>query len=255
LGYTILEIDVISSLLNLAIFFSITVSLFVILYRTCKNEFIEKIASIIVSLIVGTIVGYWIGGLIGFALSGYLIFPSIYLFGNVLTQFAACAAAYVAAKWRISTPKPHTITKRPAGVTLVSVFYVFLGLVLSILTSLLVLSPYALSSEVFSLKPLILAGLIFMLSIASIIYFLVAYGFYTGRKWGWLVIFAYSLISIFSFINQIIFRFYLDLWLLGETSLLLLSLFIFIYLLQSKVRIYFGIINPQSESMSENSGN
>lgn len=248
LGYTTLESNVINSLLSLAIFFTLTVSFFVVLYQSCKDKFIENIASIIVSLIVGTIVGYWIGGLIGFALSGYPIFPSIYLFGNLLTQFAACSAAYVATKWRISTPKPHTVTERPAGVTLVAVFYVFLALFLSVLTGLLLLSPYTISPEVFLLKPLILAGLIFLLGIASIIYFLIAYGFYAGRRWGWLVIFAYSLISIFSFTNQIIFRFYLDLWLLGEISLLLLSLFIFIYLLQPHVRIYFGIMNPQSET-------
>ncbi|NWG10679.1 hypothetical protein HXY33_02845 [Candidatus Bathyarchaeota archaeon] len=250
LNYTTLEIGLIINLSSVIIFFPVFILLFVLLYQTCKHNFIENIAGIIVSLIVGTVVGYWIGGLVGAVLSGYVISPSIFLYGNLLIEFAACSAAYIATKWRISTPNPQIVSERPVGVTLIAGFYVFLGVLLSFLSTFLFLSSYV-SFEVFLLKPLILTELILLLGIASIIHFFIAHGFYKHRRWGWLVIFASTLMGIFLSINEIIFRFSLDAWLIIKILMLLLSIFIFIYILQPSIRIYFGIINPQSEKKEE----
>lgn len=187
--------------------------------------------------------------------SGYPIVPSIFLFGSLLSQFAACSAAYVATKWKSPTSKTSMVNECPVGVFLIAVLYVILGLLLSVLASLLFLLSFTVSFEAVLLKPLILVGLILLLVIASVISFLIAYGFYVGRRWAWLVMFASALIGVFSSINQIIFRFSLDMWLIIKILMLFLSAFIFIYLLQSHIRIYFGVVNPSQESTSEASNN
>jgi len=130
-----------------------------------------------------------------------------------------------------------------------------LGISLTILTCIAFGFIYIFSLEAFLSKTFIFVGLILLLAIASAIYFIVAYGFYRGSRWGWLVTFASTIIGIFLSINQLMYGFYFDVWLIVKILVLLLYVFVFIYLLQPHVRIYFGIVNPTPESTLENSGN
>ncbi len=255
LGYTVMETGLITNLWETIVFFLNSILLFAVLYLICRRDFIENIASIIVSLIVATVAGYWIGGLLGVAVLqiGFSVSPSIFIFSNLLFEFAACSAAYVTARWRLSMPRTEIAYERPFGVALIAALYIILGISLTILTFVLFGLFYTVSLEAILNKPLIFIGLILLLAIASSMYFAVAYGFYRGRRWGWLVVFTSTLVGIFLSINQLVFRFYFDVWFIVKILVLLLDIFIFIYLLQPHVRIYFGIINPSLENISETS--
>jgi hypothetical protein len=257
LGYTTIEVGLAASFWNIIIFLLHSVLLFVILYLICRRSFMENVASIIVSIIAGTAAGYWVGGLLGFTVShsSFPTLPSLFIFSNVVCQFAACSAAYVNSKWRFLTSRKNIACERPFGVAIIAALYVVLGISLTILTCTVMGLFYIFPFEALLTKAFIFVGLVFLLVVASAIYFVVAYGFYRGNKWGWLVIFASTIIGMFLSINQLLFGFHFDVWLIAKILAPLLNIFVLIYLLQLHVRIYFGIVNPMSESVLGLSGN
>jgi lysylphosphatidylglycerol synthetase-like protein (DUF2156 family) len=102
--------------------------------------------------------------------------------------------------------------------------------------------------EVLFKKILLFAWIIALLSILSIAYLFIAYGFYRGRRWAWFTVFAFTLMGIFLTVNQLILMFNFGILFILRIVVLLLDIFILIYLMQPHIRIYFGIINPTSES-------
>lgn len=139
------------------------------------------------------------------------------------------------------------ISERPFGVVLISALYIILSLSLTVLT----LVAFGLSGIGFDFlfkKILLFVLTIVLLSILSIAYFFIAYEFYRGRKWAWFTVFAFTLMGILLSVNQLILMFHFDILFILRIVVLLLDAFILIYLIQPYIRIYFGIINPTSES-------
>lgn len=249
LGYASLEIGFITYILSVIVFILDSAMLFVILYLICRRNFMKDIAGIILSIIIGTIVGYWIGGLLGLSVSSlsFLRSPSLFTISILLSEFGACAAAYLNIEWEKLTPRSVMISERPFGVVLISALYIILSLSLTVLT----LVAFGLSGIGFDFlfkKILLFVLTIVLLSILSIAYFFIAYEFYRGRKWAWFTVFAFTLMGILLSVNQLILMFHFDILFILRIVVLLLDAFILIYLIQPYIRIYFGIINPTSES-------
>lgn len=249
LDYTVVEISFITYILSVLVFIIDSALFFVILYSICRRNFMENIANITISLIIGTALGYWIGGLLGLLMASprFLTSPSIFIIGILLAEFGACSAAYLNIKWNHAVPKPSMASKRPLGVVLISVLYVILSLLSTFLTIML-LGLSSIGFEVLFNKILLFAPLIALLSILSIAYLFIAHGFYEGRRWAWFAVFAFTLIGMLLSVNQLILAFYFYIFFILRFLVLLIDTFIFIYLLQPGVRIYFGVTNPISES-------
>ena len=248
LGYTALEISFVMYILNVIIFILNSALLFVVLYLICRRNFLKNIASIIISIIVGTIVGYWIGGLLGLSVSSsFPRSPSLFTVGILLSEFGACAAAYLNIKWKQLTPRSEVSGGRPFVVAVISALYIILSLSLTFLTLVLLgLSSFEL--EFLFKKILLLTLTVVLLLILSFAYFFIAYGFYRGRRWAWFTVFASTLMGIFLSIDQLILMFNFNILFILRIIVLLLNTLILIYLVQPYIRIYFGIINPTSES-------
>jgi hypothetical protein len=249
LGYASLEIGFITSILSIIVFILDSALLFVILYLICRRNFMKDIAGIVISIIIGTIVGYWIGGLLGLSVSSssFPRSPSLFTVSILLSEFGACAAAYLNIKWEQLTPRREMVSERPFGVVLISALYIVLSLSLTVLT-LVVFGLSSIGFEALFKKILLFTLIIALLSILSIAYFFIAYGFYRGRRWAWFTVFAFTLMGILLSVNQLILIFNFDILFILRIVVLLLDTFILIYLIQPYVRIYFGIINPISES-------
>lgn len=249
LEYTVIEISFITYSLNVLVFILDSALFFVILYSVCRRNFMENIANIIISLIIGTALGYWIGGLSGLLVKSpkLLTSPPIFTISILLAEFGACSAAYLNIKWNRALPKPSMVSERPLSVALLSVLYVILSLLLTFLTIML-LGLSGIGFEVLFNKILLFASLIALLTISSIAYLFIAYGFYKGRRWAWFAVFAFTLMSMLLSVNQLILTFYFDILFILRFLVLLIDIFIFLYLIQPGARIYFGIINPTSES-------
>jgi hypothetical protein len=209
----------------------------------------KDIAGIVISIIIGTIVGYWIGGLLGLSVSSssFPRSPSLFTVSILLSEFGACAAAYLNIKWEQLTPRREMVSERPFGVVLISALYIVLSLSLTVLT-LVVFGLSSIGFEALFKKILLFTLIIALLSILSIAYFFIAYGFYRGRRWAWFTVFAFTLMGILLSVNQLILIFNFDILFILRIVVLILDTFILIYLIQPYVRIYFGIINPISES-------
>jgi hypothetical protein len=207
----------------------------------------KDIASIIISIIIGTVMGYWIGGLLGLSVSSFPRSPSLFTISILLSEFGACAAAYLNIKWEQLTLRNSMVSERPFGVVLISVLYIILSLSSTVL-NLVLFGLSSIGFEVLFNKILPLTLIIALLSILSIAYFFIAHGFYRGRRWAWFTVFAFTLMSILLSINQLITMFKFDILFILKIIVLLLDTFILIYLIQPYIRIYFGIINPTSES-------
>ena len=248
LGYTHAQIGFITSILSIIVFILDSALLFVVFYLICRRNFMKDIASIIISIIIGTIVGYWIGGLLGLSVSSsFPRSPSLFTVSILLSEFGACAAAYLNIKWEQLTPRSDVTPGRPFGVVLISALYIVLSLSLTVLT-LVVFGLSSIGFEVLFKKILLFAWIIALLSILSIAYLFIAYGFYRGRRWAWFTVFAFTLMGIFLTVNQLILMFNFGILFILRIVVLLLDIFILIYLMQPHIRIYFGIINPTSES-------
>lgn len=248
-GYTMVEIGVINYILNGIVFILDSALLFVILYSICRRNFMENISNIIISLIIGTVAGYWIGGLLGLLMSPsrFPTSPSIFTISILLSEFGACSAAYLNTKWNHLIPRTSMLSERPFGVILISALYTVLSLLSTTLTFAL-LGLYTIELGILFEKTLLFTVLVALLSVLSLAYLFIAYGFYRGRRWAWFAIFALTFIGIFQSINQLILMFYFDVFFILRILVLLLDIFIFFYILQPRIRIYFGIINPVSEN-------
>lgn len=249
LGYTFLEIGFVNYFLSMIVFILDSALFFVILYSICRRNFMENIANIIISLIIGTVVGYWIGGLLGLWMTPptFPTSPSIFTIGVLLSEFGACSAAYLNTKWNHLTPRTSIVSERPFGVVLISALYIVLSL-LSTILALILLGLSSIRFEILFNKILLFISLIALLSVLSIAFFFIAYGFYRGRRWAWFAVFAFTLIGVLLSINQLILAFHLDILFILRILVFLIDVFIFVYLIQPSIRIYFGIINPTPES-------
>jgi len=87
-----------------------------------------------------------------------------------------------------------------------------------------------------------------VLSILSIACLFIAYGFYRGLRWAWFTVFASTLMGILLSINQLMLMPNFNILFILRIIALLLDILILVYLIQPYIRIYFGIINPTSES-------
>ena len=249
LGYTALEIGFITSILSIIIFILDSALFFVILYLICRRSFMEGIASVAISLVIGTVGGYWIGGLLGLLLpSRFPQSPSFFTLSILLSEFGACSAAYLNTKWEQLTPRTDRASQCPFGVVLIAALYTILSVLSAILTCALLSWLFSVGFEVLFKKILLAISLMTLLSILSVAYVVIAHGFYRGRRWAWFAVFASTLMSTLLSVNQLILMFNFDILFILRIIVLLLDTFILIYLIQSSIRIYFGIINPMSES-------
>lgn len=249
LGYTSIEIGFIIYILSVLVFILDSAVFFAILYLSCRRNFMENIASIVISLIVGTVVGVWVGGLLGLFVKFYRppTSPSIFTIGVLLSEFGACSAAYLNTKWDRLTSKVNMSSEKPFGVVLISGLHI----VLSLLTTFLILMLLGLSNigfDVIFSKIFLFLPLAALLSVLSVAYFFIAYRFYKGRRWAWFAVFAFSLIGMLLLINQLIFAFQFGILFILRIVMLLIDVSILIYLVQLNVRMYFGVVNPASES-------
>lgn len=249
-GYSAFEIGFTTYTLNMLVFILDSALFFVLLYSICRRNFMENIANIVTSLIIGTVFGIWIGGLLG-SLAKFQRSPaslSIFIISILLSEFGACSAAYLNTKWDRLTSRANITPKRPFGVVLISVLYVILGF-LSTFLALTLLGLLDIKFDIFFSKVFLYLPLVILFSVLSIAYFFIAHRFYKAKRWAWFAVFTSAIVGITIFINQLIFQFSFNItYLILRITLLLIDAFILIYLIQPSVRIYFGVINPASES-------
>ncbi|MGQ9539319.1 MAG: hypothetical protein ACUVTE_07075 [Candidatus Bathycorpusculaceae bacterium] len=247
-GYTVVETGVITYALGVVVFVWVSALFFAILYMLCKRGFMENIASIIISLIIGAVLGHWIGGLASLLLQFRFVgSPSISTLTTIISTFGACSAAYLNSKWKAAPIPNGMFSKRPIGVTLITILYAVLGVLSAVLTIALWGFPN-ISFEALYTKIILFAVLTALFSTLTAVYLFFAHGFYRGKRWAWLIVFASTLITILLTINQLVYTFHFDLFFIARILTLILNIFILIYTLQTHVRIYFNIVNLMPES-------
>lgn len=259
MGYSALEAGLISTALGHILFFINPILLFIVLFFTCNENLLRKIASSIISLILGSLVGYWLGGLSAagtlavshsealWAGSLSILSQSLYSasISNVLIGFAAVTSAFIVTRWKASLPESSPLLERPFGIIVLSVIYIVFGVLSTFIFPLILLHP--LLAGIFFTKLFLGINLVLLLALGGSSQILIGMGLCIGRKWGWIPAFISAVASILVSIQELTLYEHFDM--LG-VSILALALFlgvvIAVYLLQPPVRRYFGLVNPPS---------
>jgi hypothetical protein len=231
----------------------------IVLYVTCGGPLLNRIASVLTSLVLGSLIGYWIGGFgafvsmsqLGEAISNAWTFPlgslPEYAVGQVLVGFAVLAISDINIKWRAALAIQEHPSRRPGGLVLLAVFYVIFA-ILDALAIPLLAAYSALAGITSHAALIIILAVSFGLIVSGQL--VLAFGLYSGKKWGWILAVissaSTSLIIISALGALLISGGFVN------TQLLTLSLFIGLpisltlldYLLSLKVRQFFGFVNP-----------
>ncbi|MGQ9565247.1 MAG: hypothetical protein ACUVT5_01705 [Candidatus Bathyarchaeales archaeon] len=261
-GLTIGDYGVFSIFLS-GFYYVVNPILFIIvLYYVCGGKVLDRIASVLVALILGGMLGYWVGGVSGLAfhsirlaenVPGFMIELAVHLpyvsVGQMLLGFAVLAFFDFNKRWSAALSASRASIERPFGVVVLSALYVVFGLINALLTPLL--SVYALLSDLFQRNAMLFAGLIVFVVFNGACQFLIGWGLYSGKKWGWIPAFISAvsgfLASLTVLLMVIIFSSSVNVSALVIASLLIgfiTSQVIMVYLLSFNVRRYFGIVNP-----------
>ncbi len=232
---------------------------FVVLYYYCGGPLLSRIAQVLVSTVFASLIGFWIGGLIvsgvvtflssteeiaaNFFFLGFLTsLPSRVVF-ELLEAFAILAFSDLVPKWKAGLSSLE-LGQRPLGIVLLSFLYVIFALFNALALPVLAY----LSTTMSGLSIVAYAAFVGLLVLGQIV---LAMGLYLGKKWAW----ALGVISSGSALLIDVTVLGVSLWLMIEAptgfwilAILLLcsliSLTIVAYLLTSKVRKFFGLLNP-----------
>jgi len=265
MGYTMLEMSLISMMFSFLYYIVNPILFFIVLYRMCGGKVLPRIASILISLIFGSLLGFWFGGLCGAPLQesqfagtalGALLSIAYRLpftsFGKMIFGFAVLVLSEMNSNWKAALPMEKLQSERPFGVLVLSVLYVIVGLLTTLALPISVLYPFLLSFSLEKWLLLIIFVGTFALGIAS--QFLVAYGLYHGKKWGWIPAFIFSasgiLVQITILLTALFFGAFKEtLWIIPESLIgLVISFMVLSYLLSLETRKYFGFVNPPQSS-------
>jgi hypothetical protein len=183
------------------------VLLFVAFYRICGRDFSDRAASTLISVVLGVVVGAvfgWVvvGGV--FALTTeYALLSSLGLIlqvfqsrvaGNVLLALAAVAFAPVVRRWdeKLVGEGQELKVQRPLEVSVASAVYVLGGVLALFVWPFLFVLQLSTGSAYLAL----VTAAVVLVVIGGVIQLFIGYGVYKGRRWGWLVAFAASLIGL-----------------------------------------------------------
>jgi hypothetical protein len=183
------------------------VLLFIAFYRFCGRSFLERVASTLISVILGEVLGIvfgWvvIGGVLALT-TRYTLLSSLSLISqgfqsrvasNVLVALAAVAFAGVVRRWdeKLLGGGQELSVERPLGVSVASAVFVLGGILALCVSPLLFVLAETSGAAYWSL---VAAAVVFLI-IGGVIQLFIGYGVYKGRRWGWLVAFAVSLIGL-----------------------------------------------------------
>jgi len=126
---------------------------------------------------------------------------------------------------------------RPTSVTVLVALQILVG-VLALLSGAAALFVRILLPEAFpQIRPfhatLFVAGVVFV--VFAVLDFVVAYGLWTGKKWGWVLSLVLSILGVISAVFSLFLR-----PRVGQFLALLIDLAIILYLMQPRVQAYFG---------------
>lgn len=233
---------------------------FIVLYRYCGGELLNRMARVLISIALASLLGLWIGNL---ALAGAVtVFSSaeeaaanffflspisslpIQVVFKLLEAFAVLAFSDLVPKWKSTLPVNEPQGKTPGGIVFLAAVYVVFALL-----NMLVLPVSALwgsADSIVSIVPIAVG-----LGILTVGQFVLGIGLYSGKKWAWVL----AVVSTGStlLIDVSILGVFLALeshgiaaapWLLvGLFFGSLISLVIVVYLLKATVRKFFGLVN------------
>jgi hypothetical protein len=241
-----------------------------VLYFVCGGRLLERIASTLISLILGCVLGQWFGGLLGIPLFASQITPDwsnallstvsqlpYAILGQVLLSFGILAFFDYNKRWSVASSADRSSARRPSGIVILAVLYAIGGLVDACLLPLLF--GYSLLSSLFTSSSLLFAGLMTFVVFIGACQILIAYGLFSGRKWGWIPAFVSSLVSLFSTLTSLlvmaisgvpVLDTFVQLTIYSLFIGLIISLVIMFYLLDFGVRQYFGMVNPDLPSQN-----
>lgn len=232
---------------------------FIVLYRYCGGELLNRMARVLISIVLASLLGLWIGNL---ALAGAVtVFSSaeeaaanffflspisslpIQVIFKLLEVFAVLAFSDLVPKWKRTLPANELQGKTPGGIVFLATVYVVFALL-----NMLVLPVSVLWGSADSI--VLIVPLAVGLGILTVGQFVLAIGLYSGKKWAWVL----AVVSTGStlLIDVSILGVFLALeshgaaapWLLvGLFFGSLISLVIVVYLLKATVRKFFGLVN------------
>jgi hypothetical protein len=259
-GYSVADIGTFGILATGLAYLLSSVLFIIVLHVTCGGPLLNRIARALTSLVLGSVVGYWIGGSIGAIVTSTqlgittsiswadpLLSLPTFAVSQMLIGFAVLALSDINTKWRAALPIQELQSRRPAGLILLTVFYVIFALLDALaIPFLAVYTAYAgtISHAAF----IIILAVFFGLVVSGQL--VLAFGLYYGKKWGWILAVISSassfLMSISALSASLINGQFINaqLWSLGLILGLLVSLTILFYLLSLEVRQFFGFVNP-----------
>lgn len=261
-NYSVDVAGVASSFLSWVWYIQITI-LFAIFFYICDRNFIDKIGSTIISIVIGNVIGFWIGYL---ASAGYVLYSmhTVYVepFASInvslglevisllLYEIVAIASAFLIREWDQKLEQAGfnvEDTKRPGTAFVAFILYAVFGIISLILAFLFAAFGHLMSELLAKLKIFVVSAL-FVNGAALLA---VAYGLYTGKRWGWLFAFISSTIGVITSINGMV-TFVIrgssaELWvLIASLVTLTLNLIALTCLLPSATREYFRFLNVET---------
>lgn len=261
-NYNISMAAVASGFLSGVGYIQITI-LFAVFFYICNRNFIDKIGGTIISVVIGNVIGFWIGYLVS---AGYVLYsmPTVYaepftsinvslgseVISLLLYEIAAIASAFLIREWDQKLEQAGfnvENAKRPGTAFVAFILYAVFGTVSLILAFLFAVFGHLMSELLAKLKIFAVSAL-FVNGAALLA---VAYGLYTGKRWGWLFAFILSTMGIIIGINGLVTCVIrgssAELWVL-MTSLvtLTLSFIVLACLLPLATRKYFRFLNVET---------
>jgi hypothetical protein len=246
---------------------------FVLFYYLCGRDgaIQEKPASTVISLLFGGFVGTWVGGLTATFLlpvlgmkdfrftSGLSMLPNVMqqnLLFDIVLAVATMLSLWFVLQWdeKLIEAGFESRTEAPPDIILVSALYVVSGILSLCVLPLLNIIP-SFGNELWSLW--LIVTLIPLVAVNAAAQIIIAVSIYKGKRWGWLIAFAASLIGVcFNAVSLTIYGFQL-LLLAGFSNLILLTatvialalnIITIIFLLTSSSRHHCKIVNPAKPS-------
>lgn len=236
--------------------------LFAIFFYVCSQNFINKIASTIISAVIGNVFGFWSGYLVTAGFVMYLV-PTIdmepFASGGIslgwgvvsllIYEFAAIASAFLVKEWDRKLEQVGFTSeemKRPGKVLVALILYVIFGAASLILASIFAVFDHLMIELMVKLRILMVFGFL----INGFAELVIGYGLYAGKRWGWLFALISSLTGAVINTNWLMAHVrnmtgnLSELWMLiGLIIALLLNVIILACLLPATTRKYFRFLD------------
>jgi hypothetical protein len=237
---------------------------FIVLYRYCGGQLLNRMARVLISIVLGSLLGLWIGNLAiaglvtvlssadeasaNFFFLSQLSYLPIQVIFQLLEVFAVLAFSDLVAKWRDTLPRNELQGRTPGGIVLLAAIYAVFALlnvlVLPVSTLWSALWDMA-TNSIFSMVTFAVVGIL------TLGQFVLAIGLYTGKKWAWVLAVVSTGSTFLIDVTSLGVLLALEshgtvtaFWLLiGLFFSSLISLAIFVYMLSITVRKFFGLIN------------